>query len=459
MAAPEIDPHWWSTASCGEVPLRSSLARHDMAAVFGFLHRRGFSWVYLSALTRIGAGRISEIASRQRMVCDYDVLERIAEGLKIPRHYMGLGRDHVATALRGPDPNGDPGELDTQEMLGAVAAIAVGAIPADTARWLPSPDPLPPPKRVTANDVATLRAVTALHRRLDAGLGGGACLYSARGYIGLASRLMSAPRIPQEVAIELTAALADLHNLIGWSAHDLDLHDLARRHLVKSLVLGRRANAFPLMANVLYRLGRISLHQRDPRGALQMFGLGQMLAQQARCTVSSAVLHANMAWAYAMLGQEANVRDSMRRAATELAAADPDTAPEWCRFALAEADPHGMSALVYIELAQHEQCRGYLDKAAGHAREAVRLRSAEGGRSYVFDVISLATASALMGDLDEALMFGTRACELARPESMSSARVSDRLQGFWRTAQRALPLGDGLTALGRRIEGLGGETA
>jgi transcriptional regulator with XRE-family HTH domain len=449
-----IRPQWWDTGSYRGEPMRAHLARHDISAVFGFLKERGFTWSALAAATGLGAGRVSEIAARRRVVTDYTVLERIAEGLDIPRHFMGLGLDERAHghradghALASSHPDA---AVDHQELLGAVASIAVGAIPADVHRWLPDPAAIVVPTTVTADDVATVRAVTAFHRRLDAAAGGGTCLQSARGYVTWATHLLAAARISDAVGADLRAALADLHNLVGWVAHDLDQHHTARRHLVQSLVLARQTDALPLLANTLYRLGRVSLHQNQPGEALHLFGLGQLAAQQARCPASAAILHANTAWAYAQLGADTQVVDSLARARAELDQADPDTAPAWTRFALAEADVHGISAVVYTALAQHSQHRRYAELAAENSHQAVRLRRPEDHRSFIFDTISVAAASTLTGDLATAGRYAAQAVTLVE-DGMRSARVTDRLTALWHLAAPHAEQRSELAEAGHRI--------
>ncbi|GAA0401148.1 helix-turn-helix transcriptional regulator [Micromonospora gifhornensis] len=447
-----VRPQWWHDGVYRGVAVRVHLARHDIGAVFGFLKERGFSWSAIATATGLGASRVSEIASGRRIVTDYAVLERIAEGLNIPRHYMGLALDEQASHHRQGSPSDQARSLapiDHRELLGVVASIAVGAIPADVQRWLPSSQEIAVPAIVGPDEVATVRAVTAFHRRLDAAAGGGRCLQSARGYVAWATQLLQM-KCADAVAADLRAALAELHNLVGWVAHDLDDHDMARRHLTQSLVLARQTNSLPLLANTLYRLGRVSLHQEQPADALQLFGLGQLAAQQAGCHASVAILHANTAWAYALLGADIQVVDSLTRAQGELDQADPNTAPTWTHFALTEADVHGISAVVYSALARHPEHVRYVDRAAEYSHQAVRLRRPEDRRSFIFDTISVATASILADDLATAGEYGMKAVGLMA-DGMRSARANDRLNALWELAAPQAEREPVLAALGSRI--------
>jgi len=424
------DPQW-HTATYGGSTLRALLARHDIGAVFRYLNDRGVSYSRIGAATNLTGSRVWEYAHQKRFVTEYKLLERIAEGLGIPRHWMGLSRTEPATAR--PVPEGPPDAdrvLDHQDLLAFVAAIAVGTIPAGVDRWLPDLGDLVPPEHVTAADVETVEIVTTMHRRRDAAKGGGACLSSARGYAAWAGKLRYASGLDDGLAIRLNRALADLHNLVGWLAHDLDDHDTARRHLTQSLVLARRADALPLLANGYYRLGRVSLHQRRTEEAMHLFGLGQLVAQQSGCHASVAILHANTAWAYALLGQDTRVTDSLIRARDELRQADPDTAPTWTRFALEPADTHGISAVIYTELASHPDQRQHAETALSHAHQAVDLRTSQDQRSRIFDQISLASASILTGDHAAGGRNAVAAVDLAE-DGMASARVRDRLEALW----------------------------
>jgi tetratricopeptide (TPR) repeat protein len=446
-----VDDPQWHTAAYGGVPLRDLLARHDIGAAFCYLHDRGISYARIGAATGLTASRVCEIAHRQRVVTDYRVLERIAEGLRIARHWMGLSGAEPAIPSRpaGKRPGGGS-LIDHQDLLAAVAAIAVGAIPADVHRWLPDLGCLTPPEHVTAADVETVETVTTVHRQRDAAAGGGACLSSARAYVAWAGQLLHAPGLSDNLSARLHHALADLHNLVGWLAHDLDDHDTARRHLTQSLVLARRANALPLLANGYYRLGRVSLHQRRVEEAMHLFGLGQLVAQQSGCHASVAILHANTAWAYALLGQDGHVVDSLTRARGELRQADPATAPTWTQFALAPADAHGISAVVYGELARHPSQRHHADAALEHAHQAVALRKPQDQRSRIFDHISLAAASILSDDHAAGGRNAVAAVDLAE-DGMTSARVRDRLAELWLLAR---PHADDpeIAAFGRRLE-------
>ena len=78
--------------------MRDALSNRDVSQIYRLLRRRGVSQRQIAALTGQSQSEVSEIL-KGRQVMAYDVLARIADGLSIPRGYMGLAYDE-ATAVR-----------------------------------------------------------------------------------------------------------------------------------------------------------------------------------------------------------------------------------------------------------------------------------------------------------------------------------------------------------------------
>ncbi|MFC4148603.1 hypothetical protein ACFO0M_20310 [Micromonospora mangrovi] len=94
----QVDPSWWTSGVWEGRPIRDFLERRDVAATFRFLHARGVSYGTIAALVGVSANRAAEITKGKRQVTAYDVLERIAVGLGVPRAWMGLGQDATGDA-------------------------------------------------------------------------------------------------------------------------------------------------------------------------------------------------------------------------------------------------------------------------------------------------------------------------------------------------------------------------
>ncbi|WP_018790531.1 hypothetical protein [Salinispora arenicola] len=94
----QVDPSWWTSGVWEGRPIREFLERRDVAATFRFLHARGVSYGTIAALVGVSPNRAAEITKGARQVTAYDVLERIAVGLGVPRAWMGLGQDATGDA-------------------------------------------------------------------------------------------------------------------------------------------------------------------------------------------------------------------------------------------------------------------------------------------------------------------------------------------------------------------------
>jgi hypothetical protein len=251
--------------------------------------------------------------------------------------------------------------------------------------------------------------------------------------------------------------VAELQSLVGWAAHDLRHHDLARRHLTQALALARQADDLPLMAYVLALLGRVALEGQDHGGpveALHMFALGRHAAEQAGCPASLAILHSKTAWAYAQLGEADKVTDHLDRYCHERDRAAAGAPTAWADTAN-EADLHSASGLVFATLARHGEHLRYADRAAEEAHAAVTLLGPEARRTRIFALISLTSACLLSGEVTEATRYGEQATTLAEA-GMQSVRVVDRLSSMWDLAAPHLDSHPDLAALGTRVHALRG---
>ncbi|MBB5872811.1 hypothetical protein F4553_006245 [Allocatelliglobosispora scoriae] len=107
MPGQPINPRWWTEESFEGRPLTEALRERDIAFVFRFLRSRGLSRSMIAGYTGLAETRVRAIANRHQIVTAYGVLERIAEGLAIPRSLMGLGTAAEELPVRPADPAND----------------------------------------------------------------------------------------------------------------------------------------------------------------------------------------------------------------------------------------------------------------------------------------------------------------------------------------------------------------
>jgi transcriptional regulator with XRE-family HTH domain len=70
--------------------MRRFLARREIGGVFRILQLVGVSQRAIAARTGQSQSEVSEIIAGYRQVASYDLLVRIADGLGVPRGWMGL---------------------------------------------------------------------------------------------------------------------------------------------------------------------------------------------------------------------------------------------------------------------------------------------------------------------------------------------------------------------------------
>lgn len=425
-----ISSHVWEGSE-----MRAALAARDISQMYRLLRRVGTSQRQIASLTGQSQSEVSEIL-KGRQVMAYDVLIRIADGLGAPRGYMGLAYDG-STAASVATRDGDALEEEDESVkrrkfVAHAAAVTFGAavFGTDQGEWLPSLTRTPAPDRIGMTDVKQVEAATRALRALDYQYGGGSCRDAVVAQLSWGQRMLSASGT-DAVRAHMFRALADLHNLAGWTTFDVGMLDASRNHFAKALEFGRESGDRGLMSNILYRMGRVYLHHHAPNDALKLFQLGQIAAQDSGSELAVAVLCANEAWAYAMLGDEDQTLKLIGRARDEFGRADLAEAPDWVRF-FDETDLHAMVGTVHTELSSRDVKHSAvaipaITKALGGYTDAM-------ARSKAFNLTALATNHLRQGDVDHGVRVGRDALSLAG--TLKSQRVVDRLEPLERAAGR-----------------------
>ena len=425
--------------------MRLALARRDIGAVFGLLTKRGYSQRRIGALTCQAQSEVSEILGG-RQVMAYDLLLRIADGLGIPRSFLGLGYDPetaglVATIAVQVDSGAD---LAARDLIAHAAQVTMGAAQFDVEHWSTPvrSERTPGRTRIGPVDVQQLERITEVLRALDASSGGGSCRDAVLAQVRWAQQALLGGGYRQDLEKRLHVAVADLHNLAGWVSFDIGLYTSASAHYRRALEQAQHAEDSSLVANILYRMGRLHLHlvetvtpgerTTQARNALRLFQLGQIAAQESRCEVTVAMLCANEASAYAVLGDEAQTLRSLARAQDEFARAQPGSAANWVRF----FGPTDLAASAGVALtALGSQLPARRQGAVDALTRSIDTRDPSAARSRAFELTALSTVHLLDGDLDHGTTLGHEAVQLA--EQIRSTRVADRLGPLRRVANTA----------------------
>jgi transcriptional regulator with XRE-family HTH domain len=408
--------------------MRSALAGREVSTIYKLLRRKGVSQRQIAAMTGQSQSEVSEIL-KGRQVMAYDVLLRIADGLGVPRGYMGLAYDEVTAARvaessESPEAE-EPENVKRRKFLAHAAAVAVGAhvLGADSGSWVSNPVLTPAPGRIGMTDVRQVEAATRALRSLDYQYGGGFCRDAVVAQLSWGQQMLNSSGT-DVVKQRLHIALADLHNLAGWTSFDVGLIDSARNHFGRALELAKAGESDELVANILYRMGRVYLHKESPDDALKMFQLGQIAAQQSGSELAVAVICANQAWAYAMMGHEEQTMKLIGRTRDEFARSNHGEAADWVKF-FNEDDVYSMIGTVHTVLAQKVDAR-HTKYAIPALTRAIDSYGDEVARNKAFNLSSLATNHLLDGDIDHGAKVGVQAVDLA--QHLKSKRVRDRLE-------------------------------
>ena len=282
---------------------------------------------------------------------------------------------------------------------------------------------LSPVGRIGMADVERLEAATGVFRALDYQYGGGSCRDAVHAQLCWGEQLLRAEGI-DAVKDRFEVALADLHNLAGWTWFDTGLASQAYRHFRHALDLAHWGGDDALVANVLYRLGRVFLHHDHPGQAWAEFQHGEAAANACGSALALAIIYANQAWAQAMMGHAEQAQTLLGQATETFARADVAGAPGWARFFNA-TDLSAMVGTVGTELALRVDPT-YTRQAIPALTTALVGYGADMARSRCFNLSALATNHLLDGDIDQAAVIGTKAVEAS--EGLKSARTKDRMR-------------------------------
>jgi len=280
-------------------------------------------------------------------------------------------------------------------------------------------------------DVRQVEAATRALRALDYQYGGGSCRDAVVAQLSWGQQMLGASST-DIVRQRLYVALADLHNLAGWTSFDTGLMDSARNHFGQALDLAKQGENEALMANILYRMGRVYLHQNAPDDALKVFQLGQLAAQNSGSELAVGILCANEAWAYAKMGSDEQALKLLGRARDEFSRANVAEAPAWAKF-FNEIDLSSMIGTVHTELAQTVDAK-YTRTAIPALSKAINNFGDEYARSRSFNLTSMAINHLLEGDIDHGAKIGRQAVDLS--ESLKSVRTKQRMEPLRQEAEK-----------------------
>jgi transcriptional regulator with XRE-family HTH domain len=376
---------------------RAALEARDVGAVYRLLRRVGFSQREIGLRTGQSQSEVSEIL-RGRQVRDVTVLERICDGLGVPREFMRLW----GTAEGGGDAyagnvTDSPEEVDEEEMLRRVllayggVALAGKSVPKlGEPAELPTPAPVPLPSRIEGRQVAQVRNLT---RRLGQVSEPAAEPEVLSGAAAWATRLLDVPG-DEPVQRALKVAVAELHLETGWEWFDRGHYRHAMHHYAAALKLANQAKDTYLQATALNYAGLATRENGHPNKALKMIQIGEVTSRRIPRDEQRAVV-------VGVLGRTAREACAREETANALAdmgdldGAEREQAKARELWVPTRADRYGdldrPAALLALR-------RGQLDVAEGLAAASVRRWEGISRVGHAYSSIVLATVHVQAGE-------------------------------------------------------------
>lgn len=292
-------------------------------------------------------------------------------------------------------------------------------------------------------DATAIRLTTARLMDLDFQLGGGhvreLLLYYFRSQVmPLLDALPATGR-----RRDLFSAVAELAQMLGWSAYDAGRHGAAQRYFVHGLRLARAAEDDLLGARLLSNLSHQANYLGDFQNSVQLARAAQSAARAGASPVTTSMLLAMEARALASLGDLRGCAGALHRAEESLDRGGRGDDPDWIRY-FDRAELAGEAAHCYRDLRRPGETREFGALAVADVRTPPRTRA----------FINMVTAMGALheGRLDEAVEVARQAIQLAGP--LRSSRYRRYVTDFVRTATDLHPQDSrvvDLTAFAARI--------
>jgi transcriptional regulator with XRE-family HTH domain len=358
-------------ATFGGQAMRAALAARDVSLLYRLLHQGGLTQREIARRTGQSQSEVSEIL-HGRTVRDVTVLERIADGLGIPRAWMRL-----AGVAEGEDgaygeegTTADPPEEVIAKMLrrhllalGIITAVGTAAV--GELAEVPGPAPVPLPSQLSHLHVGQVRELTRRLGEADNACGANPAVLSAAA--AWAEQLLGVAGA-EPVQRALMVAVAELHIEAGWAGFDAGRYHRAVHHFTTALELATKARDAYLQSTALVYAGAATVEHGHPNDGLKMIQFGVIKAWDIPWDEQRAVVVGQSGRA----AQEACGRADTATALAHLGhldAADTEVAKSRQLWAPTHADRYGDVDRPTARLALR---RGQLDAAEPLAAASVR---------------------------------------------------------------------------------------
>ncbi|QKW30299.1 hypothetical protein HUT11_32390 [Streptomyces seoulensis] len=425
--------------------VKRALAEHDFAAAFSLIKKwGGLSQNRIASACRLTPGKVSTIISGQQQVTSFEVICRIADGLRIPGHMVGLADrpwerqpDVPEQTIPPPFPTARSADetswnstttvhlvgdltrsdlvMDRRTATRALAGSALsGAALLDSLEgWLQSakaPDREQRRGRLGMREVTELEGTARAFRAWDHRFGGGLRRKAVVGQLNEVAGHLEDHQT-RDVEHGLFRVMAHLAGTAATIAWDSGLQKRAQDYYLLALRAAHAGADTAFGANVLAGMARQMLYRDRPSDALELVHLAQKGIGRTTGPRLRAMLYTREAWAYGAMGRVAAFRRATDEATDALSEAVGNEEPYWIAY-FDSAELAGVTGGRLLEMARRDPHQ-HAEPAAEFIRQAVAQRGPEAGRSHALDAIGLAECRFLVGDVTGAVHHTRQAVEAA----------------------------------------------
>ncbi|MFJ6695577.1 helix-turn-helix domain-containing protein [Streptomyces sp. NPDC091272] len=392
--------------------------RRDFARVFRLVKvKAGIYPSRIASLCGMTPSRVGEIMAGRRSLAHIDVIERVADGLRIPGAMLGLAHRSweipapARAEVWGPEPvhsvPEEPQPAEPAEELDDLLALVDG--------------------RATHSTLTALRSSVEDYWRRDNAHGGATLRPAVVGYLRYVSRLLDSAE--GGLRDDLQTVAAELARLSGWAYFDARQYSTARTYFTQALKLAHAQGDRLFMANVLSCMSLLATYDGNPNDAVTLACHAQDAARAAGDQpLVMSMLHLREAFAHATLRDVHACHQAvdLSREEYEQSRGREAEAPSWIRY-FDETKLLVDTGIAYARL-------GEAARAEPLIAEGLRRENADQQRGRAFHAYWLASTQLQQGKLDQACLSAGLALDLTT--AIDSPRVSGHVQELHR---RMLP--------------------
>jgi hypothetical protein len=304
------------------------------------------------------------------------------------------------------------------------AGFDVVAFSSAALRWIVAPgvNSLPTvdgSRAIGASDVEDIREATRAFRVLDNRMGGGRVRSTVVDYLhGNVVPLLHDSRCTEEVRRSLFSAAAELTQLAGWQAYDLEQQGLAQRYFVQALSMARFAGDGGLGGEVLAAMSHQAIWVSQPTQAIDMAQAAQAAGRRFGLSVLETEGLVMEAQANALLDDAGACSQALKRASVTFDKGNLES-PPWLKY-FDDAYLAARIAHCFRALGQGRTTEKYALQSLNMDNRFIRGKA--------FNIALLASSYAIQGEVEQACEHGRDAVD--RAVALQSNRAVTYIQNL-----------------------------